>query len=70
MNDISVHRFSGGVLVSTMETRQRRHAEDGTLASLKMEPKHKSKRRVSSRGLNASTFTTGHLLRWMNATAG
>jgi hypothetical protein len=60
----------GGVLVSTMKTRQRRHAEDGTLASLKIGPKHKSKRRVSSRGLIAPTFATGHLLRWMNATAG
>jgi hypothetical protein len=32
----------GGVQVSTMKTRQRRHAEDGTLASLKMAPKLKS----------------------------
>ena len=26
-------RVAGGVLVSTMKTRQRRHAEDGSLAS-------------------------------------
>ena len=29
----------GGVLVSTWETRQRRHAEDGSLASLNIGPK-------------------------------
>jgi len=29
----------GGALVSTWEMRQRRHAEDGSLASLKIEPK-------------------------------
>jgi len=28
----------GGALVSTWEMRQRRHAEDGSLASLKIEP--------------------------------
>jgi len=32
----------GGALVSTWEMRQRRHAEDGSLASLIIEPKHKS----------------------------
>jgi hypothetical protein len=32
----------GGVLVSTMRIRRRRHAEDGSLASLKIEPKNKS----------------------------
>jgi len=31
--------FVGGALVSTWEMRQRRHAEDGSLASLKIEPK-------------------------------
>src|SRR5436309_14249963 len=30
----------GGVLVSTWGIRQRRHAEDGSLASLIIEPKH------------------------------
>jgi len=33
---------AGGVLVSTMKMRQRRHAEDGSLASLIIEPKNKS----------------------------
>ena len=32
----------GGVLVSTWRIRQRRHAEDGPLASLIIEPKNKS----------------------------
>jgi len=31
--------LDGGALVSTWEMRQRRHAEDGSLASLKIEPK-------------------------------
>ena len=30
---------AGGVLVSTMKMRQRRHAEDGSWASLIIEPK-------------------------------
>jgi hypothetical protein len=30
---------NGGALVSTWGMRQRRHAEDGSLASLKIEPK-------------------------------
>jgi hypothetical protein len=36
--DDVIVRF-GGALVSTWEMRQRRHAEDGSLASLKIEPK-------------------------------
>jgi hypothetical protein len=31
-------RIYGGVLVSTLQVRQRRHAEDGSLASLILEP--------------------------------
>jgi len=31
-------RIDGGVLVSTLQVRQRRHAEDGSLASLILEP--------------------------------
>ena len=31
--DSPVFRSVGGILVSTMKTRQRRHAEDGSLAS-------------------------------------
>ena len=35
-----LHSLTGGALVSTWEMRQRRHAEDGSLASLILEPKH------------------------------
>ena len=37
-NRAKVSLLVGGVLVSTWETRQRRHAEDGSLASLIIEP--------------------------------
>ena len=38
MNDDSFVEMEGGVLVSTWEMRQRRHAEDGSLASLNIGP--------------------------------
>jgi len=42
----------GGVLASTQRWKRRRHAEDGSLASLKTGPKNKSRQRRSrSRGL-------------------
>ena len=36
---VDIHSVAGGVPVSTWKMRQRRHAEDGSLASLIIEPK-------------------------------
>ena len=43
----AILELAGGVLVSTMRIRRRRHAEDGSLASLNIEPKIKANQELA-----------------------